>query len=126
MSRHGHDPTAGEPPRLRRQPFGEVNAHRAYSPSQFAIGPGQKGEPTRSADRGEAPSLFEGVGRAEGPIYHPRSGRQGRCDDLGVRGADRVCEEQQRRQALSPARPALYEASGRRQAAQPSGNRRAS
>ncbi len=82
-----------------------MDAVGAQPRSQRAILAHEQNDATAASRRGDAFAASQGVGGAESAVDDRRTMRQARDDSLGVRRADRIGEEQQRRQGLCSATP---------------------
>ena len=85
------------------QPLRQVDPVGPQDAGEAGVRAHQEPELARTRDGGEAASPRSGLGRPEGAVDHGRARRQPGGDGLRLGGADRIGEEQQRRQGLSPA-----------------------
>jgi hypothetical protein len=91
--------------RAMSQPLGQVDAVRADLPRQGRVRADQELEAPGAGDGQQAPRTNLGVWSPEVAIDDGASGGQPGCNALRVGSADRVGEEQQRRQGLPQAPP---------------------
>lgn len=85
------------------QSLRQVDPVGAQGGGQMGVGANQEHQTTPGRDDSQPPTSFKGVRRAERTEDNTGAGGQPRQHRLWIRRADRIGEEQQRRQGLFPA-----------------------